>query len=442
MAAALAELPPSDALRYPFATPTGHYRPVVAHGASVRRGEVIAVREAGEGGRPAPVELLHAAASGRVEATPNALTLRPDDEERRAPALAAPDLVERIHEAGIVGLGGAGYPTHLKLRQAITRSANVLIVNAVECEAGVNADRTLLRTHPKDVLRGIEALAGALGASRVVLALGAPLGAELPVEVRVVPGPYPAGWERALTQRLLGRAVPPKGFPTDVGVLVLNVATVFAIARAWHHGEPLTRRVITVGTTEFWVRIGHPVAELPLPPGAHTVGGPVTGWLAAADEAVRKNTRSVTPRPNIATSPCIRCGWCAPACPQGLLPQELLRGVEAERWEQVERLRLDECIECGACDLACPSRLPLLATFRHAKHQRREAAHRAHAADLARQRFDQRTARHALHRDATRSRRDARLGAPRTWAPKRDAGPQPPNARPSKTPDEPPPATP
>lgn len=442
MAAPLAELPPPAVLRYPFAAPAGHYRAVVAHGASVRRGDVIAVREADDGARPVPIELLHAAASGRIEATPGALMLRPDGEKRRAPALAAPDLVERIREAGIVGLGGAGYPTHLKLRQAIAQGADALIVNAVECEAGVNADRTLLHTHPEDVLCGIEALAGALRAPQVVLALGAPLRVALPIETRVAPGPYPAGWERALTRRLLGRAAPSGGFPTDVGVLVLNVATVFAIARAWRHGEPLTRRVVTVGTAEHWVRIGHPVAELPLPAGTHTVGGPVTGWPAAADAAVRKDTRSVTPRPAVAESPCIRCGWCAPACPQGLLPQELLRGVEAKRWEQVERLRLDECIECGACDLACPSRLPLLAAFRHAKRQRREAAERAHAADLARQRFDQRNVRNAQRRDAARLRRDARLEAPHAWVPERGAQPPHTEAGRADTPDEPPPTTP
>ena len=442
MATPLTELPPPALLRYPLATPAGHYRAIVAHGARVRHGDVIAVREASVGAKPAPVEWLHAAASGRIEATPTVLTLHPDGEQRRAPALTAPNLVERTREAGIVGLGGAGYPTHLKLRQALARGADALIVNAVECEAGVNADRALLLTCTDDVLRGIEALAEALSAPRVVLAVGAPLPAELPVEVQVAPGPYPAGWERALTQRLLGRTVPTGRFPTDVGVLVLNVATVFAIARAWHHGEPLTRRVVTVGTAEFWVRIGHPVAELPLPAGMYTVGGPVTGWLAAGDEAVRKDTRSVTPRPTVATSPCIRCGWCATACPQGLLPQELLRGVEAEHWEQVERLRLDECIECGACDLACPSRLPLLAAFRHAKDQRREAAQRARAADLARQRFDQRNARLMVRRDATRSRREARLEAPRSWAREGDAGSHHADARRSGTPDEPPPSTP
>ncbi len=442
MATPLTELPPPALLRYPLVTPAGQYRAVVAHGTRVRHGDVIAVREASVGAKPAPVERLHAAASGRIEATPTVLTLHPDGEQRRAPALTAPNLVERTREAGIVGLGGAGYPTHLKLRQALARGTDALIVNAVECEAGVNADRALLLTCTDDVLRGIEAVAEALGAPRVTLAVGAPLPAELPVEVRVAPGPYPAGWERVLTQRLLGHRVPADGFPTDIGVLVLNVATVFAIARAWHHGEPLTRRVVTVGTAEFWVRIGHPVAELPLPAGAYTVGGPVTGWLAAGDEAVRKDTRSVTPRPTVATSPCIRCGWCATACPQGLLPQELLRGVEAEHWEQVERLRLDECIECGACDLVCPSRLPLLAAFRHAKGQRREAAQRARAADLARQRFDQRNARLVRRRDATRSRREARLEAPRSWTREGDAGARHADARRCGTPDEPPPSTP
>lgn len=416
MAAALAELPLPQVLRYPLATPVGRYRAVAQDGARVRLGDVIALRGDGSHGGPAePLELLRAAAAGRVEATPTALLLHAEADAGAARRVTAPGLVERVQEAGIVGLGGAGYPTHLKLSQAREHGVGTLIVNAVECEAGVNADRALLRCHAEDVLAGIEVVAECLGGPRVILAVGAPLDFELGVPVAVAPGPYPAGWERALIQRLLGVQAPPDGYPTDVGALVLNVATVFAIARAWRQGEPLTRRVVTVGARECWVRVGHPVAALPLPPGAHTVGGPVTGWLAEADAAVTKTTRAVTPRRAAAESPCIRCGWCASACPRGLLPQELLRGIEAGNWRQTGRLRVDDCIECGACDVACPSHLPLLAAIRHAKGERLEAARRSAAASLARTRFEARNARMERGAAATRARLAARLRAPRDW---------------------------
>ena len=418
MAAALAELPLPQVLRYPLATPVGRYRAVAEDGASVRLGDVIALRGHGPPGGPSqPLERLCAAAAGRVEATATALLLHPEAAAHAGAArrVTAPGLIERIQEAGIVGLGGAGYPTHLKLSQAREHGVQTLIVNAVECEAGVNADRAVLRCHADDVLAGIEVVAGWLGGPRVILAVGAPLDAELDVPVAVAPGPYPAGWERALIRRLLGVEAPPDGYPTDVGALVLNVATVFAIARAWRQGEPLTRRVVTVGARECWVRVGHPVAALPLPPGAYTVGGPVTGWRAEAGAAVTKTTRAVTPRPVVAQSPCIRCGWCASACPRGLLPQELLRGIQAGNWRQTARLSVDDCIECGACDVACPSNLPLLAAIRHAKGERLEAARRSAAAGLARTRFEARNARRERSAAATRSRLAARLRAPREW---------------------------
>ena len=422
MASAVAELPLPAVLRYPLATPVGRFRPSTEDRVQARLGDVIAERfDAGGGTDEKPVEVLRAAASGHIERTPTALLLHPDGGAERAPPLQAPSLVERTLEAGIVGLGGAGYPTHLKLRQALERNAHALIVNAVECEAGVNADRALLNCHADDVLHGIHAVADALGAPRVTLAVSAPLPSAIDVATQVVDGPYPAGWERALTQRLLGVEAPPGGYPTDVGVLVLNVATVFAIGRAWRRGEPLTQRVVTVGQREFWVRIGHPVAELPLPPGVAIVGGPVTGWPADVDAAVGKTTRAVTPRPAVAASPCIRCGWCATACPQGLLPQELWHEIAAGRWAQTERLRLADCIECGACDLACPSQLPLLAALRHAKSQRMEAARRDRAANLARTRFEARNARLAARAEADRAKRANRLQAPRDWMRPRSA---------------------
>ena len=408
-------IPLPSVLRYPLLTRMGRYEPRVAPGVRVRAGDVLAR------GRWTPAAgCLHAGTSGVVEHEEAAMLLYPDGHEEAAPPLTAKNLVERVRQAGIVGMGGAGYPTWLKLEQAKTGDARTLIVNAVECEPGVSSDAALLRDHADAVLSGIEALAGYLGHTRTVIALGE--GMDVPhgrlpvsgVEVVRVAGAYPSGSERSLVAQVLGIDL-GRGLPTDVGVVVFNVATVFAVSRAWHFGERLVERVVTVDDVNAWVRIGHPVEELPLSDGQVIVGGPVTGWVASEDESIAKTTRAVTVREPPMASPCIRCGWCATACPEGLLPQEMFRRINSGRWSEVEALRLDDCVECGACDLACPSRLPLLATFRYGKSERREAERRTGDAALARDRYAARVARLERQREVERNEREARIASRREW---------------------------
>ena len=453
MTAPIRALPLPDTLRYALATPAGRYVPALPGGARARRGDVLAVRRAragqsaggaaaaatctaatGADREPPAIDALRAATSGRVEIAPGALLLHADGRDEPAPPLTAPDFLERIREAGIVGMGGAGYPAHLKLRAAIERGVHTVIANAVECEPGVNADRTLLERHADDVRRGLEALSAQLGGARAILAVGAPLQFDAGVETHVASGPYPAGWERALTQRLLGLETPANGYPSSVGAVVFNVATVFAMARAWHCGEPLTRRVVTIGAEPCWTRIGHPVAELPLAPGAKRIGGSITGWPAPPEAAVSRTTRAVALRAPAPSTPCIRCGWCASACPVGLLPQELLRAATAQRWQALQRLRLDACIECGACDLACPSRLPLLDRFRVAKSERAAAARRQRQAALAKQHVEQRRERLARAASEAARRRAERLRNQHRW--QTDAGVAEPAERPDAAADE------
>lgn len=434
MAAPLKELPLPGVLRYALATAAGRYLPIVRDGASARAGDIIAVRPARaapRAARPAQrwpsawrpdeavADLLRAAAPGRIELAPDAVALHVDGGDEPPPPLTARSFVERVCEAGIVGMGGAGYPTHLKLRDAIAHGVATVIVNAVECEPGVAVDRALLQGHAEDVLRGMQALTQALGGAQAVLALDAPLQLDAAIKTQVVPGPYPAGWEPLLVRRLLGLEVPQGGYPVSVGVVVFNVATVFAMGRAWHNAEPLTRRVVAISDEPRWTRIGHPVAELPpVPgekPGEKMLGGPVTGWPAAPDDAVSRTTRAVTLRTGAAATPCIRCGWCANACPVGLLPQELLRAATAERWAETERLAVDDCIECGACDMACPSRLPLLAHFRFAKAARSAAARREQEAARAKEHVEQRRIRVSRRAAEATTRRAERLRNPRDW---------------------------
>ena len=434
MAAPLTELPLPGVLRYALATPAGRYLPTVRDDANVHAGEVIAVRPAPAAPRPARPEentpgawppdeaaadLLRAAASGRIELAADAIALHVDGRGEPPPPLTARGFVERVCEAGIVGMGGAGYPAHLKLRDAMAHGVVTVIVNGVECEPGVAVDRALLECHAEDVLRGMQALTQALGGAQAVLALDAPLQLDAPIKKQVVPGPYPAGWEPLLVQRLLGLEMPRGAYPVSVGVVVFNVATVFAMARAWHNAEPLTRRVVAIGDEPRWTRIGHPVAELPLAHGEkhgeRMLGGPVTGRPAAPGDAVSRTTRAVTLRAAAAPAPCIRCGWCTSACPVGLLPQELLRAATAERWAESGRLAVDDCIECGACDMACPSRLPLLAHFRFAKAARSAAAQREQDAARAKAHVEQRRIRVSRRAAEATTRRAERLRNPRDW---------------------------
>ena len=415
MGAAVNRLPLPRVLRYPLLTRSGRYEPAVASGKRIRAGDALAVAHSG------PAGYLNAGASGVVEVTATEMLLYPDGLEDAAPPLTSKDLAERVRDAGIVGLGGAGYPTWLKLQQARNNAVTTLIVNAVECEPGVSADGALLRGHTEEVLSGMRALADFLGRPRTIIALGDGMDDIPGADVARVTGPYPSGSERALIARLLGmdlsRSPVRQGreVPTDVGVVVFNVATVFAVHRAWRCGERLIERIVTVHDENAWLRIGHPVAELPLPEGQVVVGGPVTGWVATEGESIAKTTRAVGVRTPREASPCIRCGWCARACPEGLLPQELLRHINARRWSETEGLRLADCVECGACDLACPSRLPLLATFRHGKSERRELARRARNAALARDRYAAREARLEQQRAEQRKEREVRMASRREW---------------------------
>ena len=413
MGATVKRPPLPSVLRYPLLTRMGRYAPTVASGIRIRAGDVLAR------GEVALLASVHAGASGMVELTARDILLFPDGLHDTAPPLTAKDLAERVRDAGIVGLGGAGYPTWLKLRQARDAGITTLIVNAVECEPGVSADRALQRDHTEEVLSGMRVLADYLGKPRTVMALGEGMEDVSGAETARVTGRYPSGSERALVEQVVGVDL-RKRVPTEVGVLVLNVATVFAVHRAWHFGERLTERIVTVQDENAWLHVGHPVAELPLPEGQAVVGGPITGWLATKGESIAKTTRAVTVREPTEASPCIRCGWCARACPEGLLPQELFRHINAGHFSEMERLRLADCVECGACDMACPSRLPLLATFRYGKSERHALERRARDAALARDRFTARAARQEQQRAQQRKEREVRMASHREWTRLRD----------------------
>lgn len=429
-------------------------RACVGVGDRVRRGQVLG-RADGEFSAD-----VHAPRAGRIRAITASelpgfpglpvleiqLEVEGDDTESlppMAPLSTAPEaLRERIRAAGVVGLGGAGFPTAEKL--AVGRE--LLILNGAECEPWIACDDALLREHADEVVLGGRLLARAVGANRVLLAVEDSMAAALDacrqalaehgggeVELAVVPTIYPEGGERQLIQALTGREVPRGGLPRDLGVVVQNVGTARAAWRAVAHGEALTERIVTVtgrgvaSPGNYVVPLGTTVAHLVAQAGGYTadaarllLGGPMMGLALPHDDVALGKTHNcvlvqsadeVAAEAHEPEMPCIRCGDCAPVCPARLLPQQLLWQVHAERFDRAVEQGLFDCIECGCCDLACPSHIPLTAHFRHGKGEKRARsaeAQRAEAARLRHQSRQQRLEREAAERTARElARREA-----------------------------------
>ena len=344
-------------------------------------------------------------------------------------------LLERLRESGLVGLGGAGFPTAGKLSVA----RDLLVLNGAECEPWIACDDALLREYADDVVRGGRLLARIVGASRVVLAIedtmieaiaaartAVAAQGDGKVAVVEVPTLYPQGGERQLIQALTGLEVPRGGLPRDIGVIVQNVATARAAWRAVTEGEALVSRVVTVtgpGVAQpgnFVVPLGTPVSHLVAEAGGYThaasrllLGGPMMGLALPHDDfPIGKQDNCVLvlsadqTRGAAAEMPCIRCGDCARVCPAQLLPQQLLWHGRAGQLERAQHQGLFDCIECGACDLACPSHIPLTRQFRDAKAALRTRADDLARALAARERHDQRQQR--LQRESNqRAEREA-----------------------------------
>jgi electron transport complex protein RnfC len=356
---------------------------------------------------------LHSPVSGRVsgvEESPDkiAVTIASDGRDVKHASVQPTDylqlspeaLCERIEEAGIVGLGGACFPTARKLLVARTHATRLLIVNGVECEPFIACDDALMQGHAADVVFGTQILLHASEASQACIAIESDkpeaaqailqaLGAanDQRIHVRLIECIYPAGGERQLVQTIAQREVPTGGVPADVDVLCQNVGTAAAIAHLIRTGEPLFERVVTItgsGVKEprnLRARFGTAVSHLIEYCGGYAdrttrliMGGTMMGVAQSSDEvAVGANTNclivanehDVVKRPQ--EMPCIRCGDCAEVCPAGLLPQQLLRFSRNNDWAALRELGLRDCIECGCCDYVCPSQIRLTATFDAAK---------------------------------------------------------------------------
>ena len=382
--------------------------PVVSVGDNVTVGQEIA-KASGYISSP-----IHATITGEVtriaysvtptQARSMAITIESKDNEenqdfrlnapRDVSALSKEELLKIIKESGIVGLGGAAFPTHVKLSPPKTKPIDTVILNGAECEPYITCDHRLMLEKSNEILKGLEIILKILGAEKAFIAiednkLAAIYAMERALEKSGIRNPkpeivvlktkYPQGAEKQVIKSVLNRVVPAGGLPLDVGCVVQNVGTAVAIYEAAHLGKPLIERVVTITGTcvrepvNLWVRIGTLLSDLTnifggfeKEPKKIIFGGPVmginqytmdvpiikgsSGVVFLSDEDVHQEKESI----------CIRCGRCVEVCPMGLAPTTLMYRVKFEKFQEAKDLGIVHCYECGSCAYTCPAKIPLL----------------------------------------------------------------------------------
>jgi electron transport complex protein RnfC len=389
--------------------------PLVREGREVVRGEPIAEAS---GFVSVPI---HAPATGRVERIAPAPSARgeltsaiylrpylsasqeilygaPQDIERMTPA----EIVRAAQATGVVGLGGAAFPTHVKLKAPEGKVIDTVVVNGCECEPYLTADHRVMLEQPARVLHGTRVAMKALGALRAVIgvednkmdaveALRRALGSASDIAIQAVPARYPQGAERILVQSLLGREIPTGGLPADVGLAVFNVATLAQIGELLPRSQGLIERVVTIAGPgvakpgNYLIALGTPLRwaleQAGCTPGATEVilGGPMMGAaIGSLDVPITKGVTGVLVLTGREVNghrvyPCIHCGACVDACPMRLNPSRLGMLARKRRYQEMdEELHLNTCFECGCCSFVCPANIPLVQYFRVAKQCNRE----------------------------------------------------------------------
>jgi electron transport complex protein RnfC len=411
--------------------------PIVAVGQKVLKGQMIA--EA-----PGFVSVpVHAPTSGTIHAIENRLIAHPSgylapcivmitdghdewiehsgtpDYER----LDKPDLINLIRNAGIAGMGGAGFPSAVKLSLKPDIKIATLIINGTECEPYITADDALMRERADQIIEGAKILRHIVspGATLIGVEDNKPEGIAAlraaaegsGIEIVSFPTKYPSGGEKQLIEILTGKQVPSGGLPSQVGVVCQNIGTTVAIFEAVRLGRPLISRVTTVTGNSvrepqnFRVLIGTPMRYLlekagyqPEKNNRLIMGGPMMGFtvpdanvpIVKTTNCLLAPTEAELPTPPPAQA-CIRCGMCAEACPVSLLPQQMFWFAQGKEFEKLEQHNLFDCIECGACSYACPSNIPLVQYYRASKAEILQLRRDHEKAEQSRIRFEARQAR-------------------------------------------------
>jgi H+/Na+-translocating ferredoxin:NAD+ oxidoreductase subunit C len=468
----IAKLPLAPLLHVPLQQHIGApAQPVVRRGERVLKGQLIGH---GQGAVSAPV---HAPTSGRVVGIGSwpahhpsgipvrTITLLPDGEERWAEplfhaadpfALAPQEIAARVAAAGVVGMGGATFPTAVKLNLRQRYRLHTLVINAAECEPYLTCDDRLMREAPEEILDGVRIMAHALGVGRVLIgiednkpaafaALETAVQGLSDIRLARLPSRYPMGSEKHLVHTLLGRETPARGLTADLGVVVHNVATAHAVHQALRHGRPLVERVVTVSggairsPANLRAAVGTPVQRLVdhcggfgetparLVSGGPMMGQPLPGLhvpvVKGSNGILALSVREAAPRRE---QPCIRCASCVRACPCGLLPLEMAAHARAGDLEGTLALGLMDCIACGSCAYVCPAGIPLVQYFSYAKGElaaREQARHKQRETRrLAEQRAARMEALQQAKREALARRKQA---APRPGPASRPSHPEP-----------------
>jgi Na+-translocating ferredoxin:NAD+ oxidoreductase subunit C len=417
-------------------------RPVVAVGERVLKGQLLAQAEGYVSA------CIHATSSGTLVAIedrpvphPSGLSapcavIETDGEDEWA-ALPEPmtqysqldpaEIRERIRWAGVVGLGGASFPTSVKLNPGPDHRIRTLIINGAECEPYITCDDLLMRERAGDILAGARIMHHLLGRPRILIGIEdnkpeaneamrfalaeTDMGAY--TEIRTIPTIYPSGGEKQLIRILTGKEVPTHAIPARIGIVCQNVGSAAAVADAVLEGRPLLSRIVTVTgraiaePRNLEVRIGTPVSALIAycggfreAPRKLVCGGPMMGFEIAHPEVpvtkpancvlALSETEAPDPGPPLA---CIRCGRCAEVCPANLLPQQLYWHARAKDLDRVQDYNLFDCIECGCCAQVCPSHIPLVQYYRYAKNEVWAREEEKRKAEIARSRHEAKVAR-------------------------------------------------
>ncbi|MFC1643903.1 electron transport complex subunit RsxC [Candidatus Omnitrophota bacterium] len=323
--------------------------------------------------------------------------------EQDVESFSPQDLIERIKLAGIVGMGGAAFPTHVKLKVPAGKKIETLIINGAECEPYLTCDHVIMTRKTKEILRGIELLISILQPKNTYIAIEDNKKAALfafqkaikesthraIAHIRVVSlkAKYPQGGEKQLIKALSGREVPPAKLPFDIGFLVQNVGTVYAIYEAIYFDKPLIERIVTISGDclhrpgNYLMRVGatvkdiveHHGIELYKEPKKIIVGGPMMGFAQPhMDVPVLKSTSGILFLSGkcaeyFEEGQCVKCAKCVDVCPVNLVPTDIMKNVKKEYWDRLDGLYPADCVECGACAYTCPARIPLVQYIKEGK---------------------------------------------------------------------------